>query len=1164
MRSIWSYAGLALALLVAAALIVPGFLDWSRYAGLIEAQAEAVTGRDVNIAGDVRISLLPTPKLTLGKLTLANVEGASTPHMLEIASMTAELSLGSLFRGDLEVSRLTVDAPRLWLEETAEGRSNWQFRNGSTGQENAQGDTVADPLQGMPPVTIGEIEITKGWIGFSNLGLGTHYTIDAINALLGADGLAGPYRSKGTASIGGHAAAFTATLGEVSSEKAYPANVAFTFENAELAFRGIVTGRGGDVRFDGAISAAAAADLTPELGALTAGQPVSLTAGLVAAPDGLTLRDIEAEAGAVKMSGNVAATSGSQFVVTAALAVNRIDLTGFETAGIALDREAVVQAVSSLIAGAPDGSYDLVAEQVRLPATGLPTGGGFAVLTDVNLITTVADGAVSVTALDATLAGDTHTQITGALALGNEGPYFSGDVALTSKDPKEFAAWLGSGSVPPVLGAMPLETLDGRGGVFLTPERLGLDRLVLMIDGGRAAGQVSTTFDDRPKVKVSLDMERIALAEGAIPFLDTFVPGRSTDLGFDGDVVLNIASLDVGALHVEDFRLDLTAQDDALTVRELLFRSARGASATLKGASTSAEGEYQATLTAPDVGSLEGLLPLPQHSLEGLAPLSLSANAAWPSSSGEEASRAQTVAVSMIGRIDTVRFESEALLTSGADGLSDAAYNGTALLEADAWQGIVQALAALAGVRGETPANDEAFDVAQGDVPSLTLAVQGQMGAPVAVAAEAALTVLTASVAGTLDLTGDALAYEFDITADASDPVAVAQAAGYTLAGIDHAQVRGDIAFEAENYAVQSASLMMRAGSSSIDADVSGTLFTGGPVPQGAISVVSRALDAGLVAGIVRGDFTSSAPPVADDVPADGTTDSWSTQLLKTDWLTGAALDLTFSGGGVVVGDILFDQVDAKGRLEAGTLTVSDATGRAFGGQVRASGTLAAQDGLTLETSIAANGFDLGEASGVLGYGGFESGTGGFDLSLSGKGLSALALVSSLKGEGGFEARDGAFAGIDLAALSQGIELLERVEDFADLADATLNRGTTPFTSLQGRLAMTAGVLRAPDIQVETTHAKGTTAAFADVGRYALDVETSFDLLEPEAAPPVQIVFSGDMSAMDRTVKSTDLEAYVGRMLIARDIDALGGDSAEELRVILDLPNAADEPTATP
>jgi len=92
LRSIWSYAGLVLALIVAAILIVPGFLDWSRYAGLIEAQAEAVTGRDVTIAGDVRISLLPSPTLTLGRTTVANAPDADAPHMAEVEGMTAELS----------------------------------------------------------------------------------------------------------------------------------------------------------------------------------------------------------------------------------------------------------------------------------------------------------------------------------------------------------------------------------------------------------------------------------------------------------------------------------------------------------------------------------------------------------------------------------------------------------------------------------------------------------------------------------------------------------------------------------------------------------------------------------------------------------------------------------------------------------------------------------------------------------------------------------------------------------------------------------------------------------------------------------------------------------------------------------------------------------------
>ncbi|MEO0962651.1 MAG: AsmA family protein, partial [Pseudomonadota bacterium] len=503
MRSIWSYAGLALALIVAAILIVPGFLDWSRYAGLIEAQAEAVTGRDVTISGDVRISLLPTPKLTLGRMTIANAPGASAPHMAEIESMTAELSVGSLFRGDLNISRLSMKKPLLWLEETPEGRGNWLFQNGqsespdaeATVQESETDSAVRDALDVLPPLTIGEIEIEEGQIGLRNLGIGTDFEITSINALVGATSLNGPYKAKGTGLFVGEQAEFLATLGEVSSEKAYPANVSLTFKDAEAAFSGIVTGRGSDIRFDGAVSASAAADLAPALGALTAGQPVALSAGVVATPGGITMREIEAEAGAVSLTGGIVATAGPSFTVETDAVLNRLDFTGFDTAGLPLTVTSVANAIRATIEQAPAGAYRLKVEDVRLPSNRL---------SNLELLAEAGGDTISVKSLSVQLPGEAEAEAEGALSIGGEGAYFSGDVSVRGNKTSELVSWLNAGALPHIFSAQPLEKIAAKASVFLTPARVSLDKLFVDLDGGLISGQLATSFEDRPQVEVSL------------------------------------------------------------------------------------------------------------------------------------------------------------------------------------------------------------------------------------------------------------------------------------------------------------------------------------------------------------------------------------------------------------------------------------------------------------------------------------------------------------------------------------------------------------------------------------------------------------------------------------------------------------------------------------
>src|SRR3546814_4574551 len=52
---------------VAALLVLPSFWDWNAEKGRMAALVKKHTGRDLEIAGDVRLRLLPTPTFELGR-----------------------------------------------------------------------------------------------------------------------------------------------------------------------------------------------------------------------------------------------------------------------------------------------------------------------------------------------------------------------------------------------------------------------------------------------------------------------------------------------------------------------------------------------------------------------------------------------------------------------------------------------------------------------------------------------------------------------------------------------------------------------------------------------------------------------------------------------------------------------------------------------------------------------------------------------------------------------------------------------------------------------------------------------------------------------------------------------------------------------------------------
>ena len=74
-------------LAVGAVLIVPGFLDWNRYKPDIAAAVEQQTGRKLAIDGDIDLRILPSPRLSVAGVRLANLAGAADPDMVSLQAL---------------------------------------------------------------------------------------------------------------------------------------------------------------------------------------------------------------------------------------------------------------------------------------------------------------------------------------------------------------------------------------------------------------------------------------------------------------------------------------------------------------------------------------------------------------------------------------------------------------------------------------------------------------------------------------------------------------------------------------------------------------------------------------------------------------------------------------------------------------------------------------------------------------------------------------------------------------------------------------------------------------------------------------------------------------------------------------------------------------------
>jgi hypothetical protein len=105
-------------LLVAAVVILafiwvgPRLLDWNTHREAIEAAASGFLGRDVEISGPIRLSLLPEPSITAERV---EVRDDGDGVRMGTRALTLNLSLGALLTGRVEVTHVVLDRPDIRL-----------------------------------------------------------------------------------------------------------------------------------------------------------------------------------------------------------------------------------------------------------------------------------------------------------------------------------------------------------------------------------------------------------------------------------------------------------------------------------------------------------------------------------------------------------------------------------------------------------------------------------------------------------------------------------------------------------------------------------------------------------------------------------------------------------------------------------------------------------------------------------------------------------------------------------------------------------------------------------------------------------------------------------------------------------------------------------------
>ncbi|MFW6348748.1 MAG: AsmA family protein [Thiohalospira sp.] len=196
------------ALLIAAAVILPLVIDPDDYRDEIEAAVNEATGRELAIEGSIGLSYFPWLGVEIGAVELGNAEDFGPDPFARIRRAQVRVRVLPLFRGRAEVDTLVLDGLRLNLARRADGTTNWADLGGApadqpegtgadapespdepdtAGEEpatpKAAPEATEDPLAAL---ALGGIEIDDAAVTFQDGGNDAEYRVRDMNLRMGA------------------------------------------------------------------------------------------------------------------------------------------------------------------------------------------------------------------------------------------------------------------------------------------------------------------------------------------------------------------------------------------------------------------------------------------------------------------------------------------------------------------------------------------------------------------------------------------------------------------------------------------------------------------------------------------------------------------------------------------------------------------------------------------------------------------------------------------------------------------------------------------------------------------------------------------------------------------------------------------------------------------
>ncbi len=537
----WLFAGLTalLALFLLAIAVVPSFIDWNNYRDAIAAELRKVTGVPVAISGNIDVTLLPVPEISIGAIEagqpIAGVEA------LNIRWLRARLKLADLLTGRATITRLTLIEPDLAVAPDGFSDLIRSLESGAASLANSDSATAPKEAGFRSRVQTQNLEVRGARVLILADGEQTGPALTEITGTIEIPRIG--RRVAGDVSIQVDGVPMALDFRTVRFWQGESGAISFRLveeqQKARLAFSGSVNLDGeetGPAALTGSIDLSVrnpmGADgwFKPEwLGGFSAADSVTLTSDLIAQLDGsdVTFENLLVDGSGGSAQGGLRITklsAGDRRSAELLLRFNRLNLDAVLDPSLdpATNPDETTQndvnsspgdTASDQIETEPSTDWRQALRDLDWDLSLGLTGSGVryrgALMRSVELRAALEGGSLTVEELSLLLPGSTDFSLAGFGNILADEPFMEGNITLRADDLRRLMTWLDL-PVPDVAGDR-LRRFSMVSGITFAGNRLDVIDAALELDGVTGSASIAVIPAARPGVGLRLTIDRINL-----------------------------------------------------------------------------------------------------------------------------------------------------------------------------------------------------------------------------------------------------------------------------------------------------------------------------------------------------------------------------------------------------------------------------------------------------------------------------------------------------------------------------------------------------------------------------------------------------------------------------------------------------------------------------